>query len=82
MGLLTSLLTLPLSGPTRGVVWVAGQIKEAAETERNDPAALRAALIALEAALIAGTIDEAAFEAEEALILARLERGNGTSWVD
>lgn len=73
MGLLTTLLTLPVSGPLKSVMWVAQKIHETAEAEFNNPAAIKAALAALEARLVAGEIDEDAFEAAEAALLDRLE---------
>ncbi len=76
MGILSRLLTLPVSGPIAGALWVAGQVRDAAEAELTDPAAIRRRLAALEAALEAGEIDEESFEAEEAVLIARLaERG-------
>lgn len=72
MGLLTRLLTLPVSLPVSSTLWIARKIAEAAETERNDPAALKRALGALEASLEAGEIGEAEYEAAEAEILGRL----------
>ncbi len=43
MGLLTGLLTLP-AAPLRGVIAVANQVKEQAESEYYDPARIRAEL--------------------------------------
>lgn len=73
MGILTTLLTLPVGGPMRGAMWVAGQVLQAAEAELNDPAALRAALTLLEEKLDAGAITEEEFEAEEVILLDRIE---------
>ena len=75
MGLLRGLLSLPVSGPMRGALWIASQIQEAAEAEHTDPAAIRRALRDLEAALEAGKIDEDAFEAAEVELLSRLRAG-------
>jgi predicted kinase len=72
MGLIRGLLALPVSGPVAGVSWIARKLAETAEAELNDPAAIRRALDRLEARLEAGEIDEAAFEAEEAVLLDRL----------
>lgn len=73
MGLLTKLITLPVAGPMRGALWVAGRVHDAAAAELNDPAAIRAALMALEEKLEAGEIDEETYEAEEEILLDRLE---------
>jgi hypothetical protein len=72
MSMFGSTAGLPVVGPLRGLIWLARQVAAAAEQEMNDPARLEAALLALERRLTAGEIDEAAFEAEEAVLLARL----------
>lgn len=73
MGLLRSLLSFPVSAPVGGALWVAGQIRDAAEREWTDPAAIRRSLTALERELDAGRIDEEAFEEAEAILLKRLQ---------
>ena len=73
MGLLTSLLTLPVAGPIKGALWVMRQVHEAAEAEFYDPGAIKRALVALERQLDAGEIDEETFEQAEALLLDRLD---------
>ena len=77
MGLLTRLLTLPLRGPSDGVLWIAGQIASHAEASRNSPAALRAALSEAESRLLSGEIDEDTYDAIEEELLLRLSRTTG-----
>ncbi|MFD8643904.1 gas vesicle protein GvpG [Streptomyces zaomyceticus] len=72
MGLLTSLLTLPLA-PVRGVTWVAERVLDKAEEEYYDPAPVWRELSELEAQLVRGEIDEETFEAREDELLDRLE---------
>lgn len=72
MGLFGTILSLPVSGPVKGSLWVARQIHEAAEREANDPAALRRELGRLEKALLAGEISEDDYDAAETLLLQRL----------
>ncbi|MFJ9347619.1 gas vesicle protein GvpG [Streptomyces sp. NPDC101237] len=72
MGLLTQLLTLPLA-PVRGVGWVVDRVVEAAEQEYYDPEPVERELAALERELLAGRIDQAAFEEREDRLLDRLE---------
>jgi len=72
MGLLRSLLLLPVKGSLDGVLWVAGQIQDAALSEINDPSTLRKALQDLENDLIAGRISEEAYDEAETSILMRL----------
>lgn len=73
MGLLTTLLTLPVSGPGRGVLWLAAKVQDAAEAEWSDPAEIRRTLGDLERALDKGEIDEETFETAEAALLDRLK---------
>ena len=73
MGLLRSLLALPVTGPVRGAAWAMSQVHEAADREHNDPARLYAELEALERALVAGEIDDATYEAAEEDILDRID---------
>jgi hypothetical protein len=72
MGVLGNSIGLPLTGPLRGLTWLARQIAEAASREQSDPAHIEAALLALARQLEAGEIDEAQFEAQEADLLDRL----------
>jgi hypothetical protein len=72
MGVFGNTLGLPLTGPLRGLGWLARQIAEAASREMTDPAPIEAELLALERQMQAGEIDEATFEAREAELLARL----------
>lgn len=75
MGLLRSLLALPVSGPMKGTMWIAGKIHETAEQELNDPAAIRKALAMLEQQLLAGDISEDDYDEAEAVLLMRLKAG-------
>ncbi len=72
MGPLTSLLSLPVSGPIGALNWLARQVAEAALQQYLDPSRIEAALLALERRLDAGAIDEPTFEAEEAALLEEL----------
>ncbi|MFC9342536.1 gas vesicle protein GvpG [Streptomyces sp. NPDC057020] len=72
MGLLTSLLTLPLA-PVRGVTWVAQRVLDKAEEEYYDPAPVWRELSELEDRLVRGEIDEETFEHREDELLDRLE---------
>jgi Gas vesicle protein G len=72
MGPLTTLLSLPVSGPLSGLGWIARQIAAAARQQMLDPKRIETALLLLERRLEDGQIDEATFEAEEALLLEEL----------
>lgn len=73
MGLLSRLLFLPVSAPLSGSLWVAKQIADSVERERNSPAALRQALREAEARLIAGDLSEEDYEILETDLLLRLQ---------
>jgi hypothetical protein len=72
MGLLSSLLLLPVAAPLQGSLWVARQIAEGVDNERNSPAALRQALREAEARLIAGELSEEEYDLQETDLLERL----------
>ena len=68
MGLLTGLLTLP-AAPLRGVIAVANQVKEQAESEYYDPARIRVELDEVARLRYRGELtDDEAVAWEDALI--------------
>lgn len=68
MGLLTSLLTLPLA-PVKGVIWLGEVIQEQVEQQLHDPANVRRELEELEDAERAGKISkEEKDEAQQAVL--------------
>lgn len=73
MSALFNLLTLPITGPLKGVLWVAQQVADEAEQRYYGPDALRAALAELHRAYEAGEIEQAEFVAAEEELLDRLE---------
>ncbi|MGW5037470.1 gas vesicle protein GvpG [Streptomyces parvulus] len=73
MGIVSGLLLLPLA-PVRGTAWIADHLLQEARRQAHDPRAVQTRLAALNRALDAGAIDEAAFEREEERLLALLER--------
>ncbi|MFD7014968.1 gas vesicle protein GvpG [Streptomyces sp. NPDC059161] len=72
MGLLTSLLTLPVA-PVRAVTWVAQRVVDKAEEEYYDPAPVWRRLAELEQQLLHGEIDQETFDRQEDELLDRLE---------
>ena len=72
MGILSSLLTLPVTGPLKGSLWVGRKIHEAAVQQLNDPGAIRRELRRLEAALVAGEMSEEDYDEAEMVLLTRL----------
>lgn len=71
MGLISTLLTLPLA-PVRGTVWLAERIQEQAEAELYDETAIRAGLLELEHARETGELDEREIDAAEDALIERL----------
>ncbi|WP_432839647.1 gas vesicle protein GvpG [Dactylosporangium sp. CA-092794] len=76
MGLISGILTLPLA-PVRGVVWLGGVLRDQAEHQLYDPAAIRRQLEELDEARAADLIsaEEAAERQQE--LLDRLFRRSG-----
>ena len=68
MGLFDTLLL----GPVKGVVWIAEQVREAAEREYYDEEAVVAALARLNEDLDAGRLSDQEFARREDDLLARL----------
>jgi hypothetical protein len=73
MNWLGYLLTFPISVPVEFSLWTARKLAERTEEVFYDEGPVRSALMELEMKLDMGEIDEETFEAEEALILARLK---------
>ena len=75
MGLLSDLLLLPVTGPARGLRFIAEQVKEQVDAER-DPARraeqVQAELIRLSVRRDLGQISEDEYAAQEAALLAQL----------
>lgn len=74
MGLITGLLTLPLT-PVRGVAWVAEKVAEQAELELYDENRIMRELAELEMARDRGEINSEQFEAYVDQLLERLQIG-------
>jgi hypothetical protein len=72
MGLLRSLLTLPVTGPPKAGWWVLEQVVHAAEEELYDEGRIAAELRALSAQVEAGEITEEEHAAQEEALLQRL----------
>lgn len=73
MGLVTTILGAPVSGPTKGVFWILRKVYDSAYEEFYDPASIKQQLIDLEARLDAGEMTEDEFEEIEYVLLVRLK---------
>jgi hypothetical protein len=76
MGLITGLLTWPLA-PVRGVAWIAEQVRQEAERQWMDPAAIQAALDDVQARREAGLIDDDEADRLEDELIDRLLESEG-----
>jgi len=72
MGIVGKLLTLPLTGPLDGAMWIAEKLLEQAENEIYDEGKVRAKLMELEMLLDLGDISEETYMAAEDELLERL----------
>lgn len=72
MGILSTLLTLPVSAPINGTLWIAEKLLEQAEGEIYDEGKVRARLMELELRLDLGEISEDEYMAAEEVLLDRL----------
>ena len=80
--MLGRILTAPMLGPLRGVLWLARMIDDQARAELYDEDKIRGDLAELELQLDLGEIELADFEAQEEVLLQRLKAarevgGNG-----
>jgi hypothetical protein len=71
MGLITRILTLPLA-PATSAAWIAEQVRQEAERQWRDPAALQRALADVQARREAGLIDDAEADRLEDELIERL----------
>ncbi len=72
MGLLTSLLTFPVSGPVAGIQWSLRQVQRVVDEELTDDTPIKQELMELEMRLELGEIDDAQYRNGEADLMARL----------
>jgi hypothetical protein len=72
VGFLLDLLTLPVTGPIKGVIWIAEKVTEQAEKELYDEDAVRGKLMELELRYDLGEISEEEYLAAEEALLERL----------
>jgi hypothetical protein len=72
MGLLTSLLTFPVSGPIAGIQWSLRQVQRIVDEELTDDTPIKQELMELQMRLEMGEIDDAEYRAHEATLMTRL----------
>ena len=72
--MLFQILSFPVAGPLRTVAWIGGAIRDAVESQMNDPREIKRALAALERQLEAGSITEPEYEQMEMELIERLQQ--------
>ncbi len=72
MGLLTSLLTFPVSGPIAGIQWSLRQVQRIVDDELTDDTPIKQELMELQMRLEMGEIDDGEYRAHEATLMTRL----------
>ncbi len=74
MGLLSSIVTVPVAGPIRGMLWIVQTIAEHAERELYDEDNIRKDLLKLEHQYELGKMTLEEFESAESELLQRLNQ--------
>lgn len=72
MGLLSKLLTFPVSGPVAGIKWSLEMVERAAREELTDDTAFKQDMMELQLALESGEIDDAIYLEREKELMQRL----------
>lgn len=72
MGLLTSILFFPISGPVAGIRWTLGKVQAVVEEELTDDGPVRQQLMELQMLLELGDIDDAEYVRREAALMQQL----------
>lgn len=67
------LLTLPITGPIEGILWIGEQLLERANAEIDEKENLKKRLLALQLAFDMGEISEEEFEIQEEEILRAIQ---------
>ena len=72
MGFLTNLLTFPVMGPIKGVMWIAEKVAEEADKKLYDEDTVRGQLMEMELRLDLEEISEEEYMEAEEVLLGRL----------
>lgn len=72
MGLLSKLLTFPVSGPVAGIKWSLEMVERAAREDLTDDTAFKQDMMELQLALESGEIDDATYLEREKELMQRL----------
>ena len=72
MGLLSKLLTFPVSGPVAGITWSLKMVERTAREELTDDTPIKQDMMELQLALESGEIDDAQYLVREGELMQRL----------
>ena len=72
MGLLSSILFFPVTGPVAGIKWTLGKVQRVVEDELVDDTPVKQSLMELQMRLELGDIDDAEYLEEEAELMRQL----------
>lgn len=72
MGLLSKLLTFPVSGPVAGIKWSLEMVERTAREELTDDTPIKQDMMELQLALESGEIDDAQYLVREGELMQRL----------
>jgi hypothetical protein len=72
VGLLSSILFFPVTGPVAGIKWTLGKVQRVVEDELVDDTPVKQSLMELQMHLELGDIDDATYLIEEAALMRRL----------
>ena len=72
MGMLTTILFFPITGPVKGIRWSLNKVQTVVEEELTDDTAVKQELMELQMLLELGDIDDEEYVEREAALMARL----------
>ena len=72
MGLLSTILFFPVTGPVKGIRWSLGKVQQVVEEELSDDSSIKQELMELQMQLELGDIDDEEYIEREAALMARL----------
>ena len=72
MGLLSTIVFWPVTGPVAGIKWTLGKVQRVVEDELVDDTPVKQSLMELQMRLELGDIDDATYVEEEAVLMRQL----------
>jgi hypothetical protein len=72
MGLLSTILFFPVTGPVAGIRWALSQVQRTAEEELTDDTAVKQELMELQMLVELGEVDDEEYARREAALMQRL----------